>query len=92
MSSFFQPLRSGDELLSPVVQSIIASPELNFRVRNGIGCIPQDKSPDRNGRKQIHQRLKQNTFKKCDHRATLIRCGKMIIRVPNRVDKLVLLG
>ena len=41
-------LRSGDELLLPVVQTIIASRELNFRVRNGIGCIPADISPDRN--------------------------------------------
>lgn len=41
-------LRSGDELLSPVFQSIIASLGLNFRVRNGIGCGPEDESPDRN--------------------------------------------
>ena len=35
----------GSDLLSPVLQSIIGATALNFRVRNGIGCIHHAKPP-----------------------------------------------
>jgi len=45
-------LCSGDELLSPR-RSIIASRELNCRVRNETGCDPSDESPEHNMRLYI---------------------------------------
>lgn len=54
---------SGDELLSPR-RSIIASRELNCRVRNETGCDPSDESPEHNMRLYNNRKCPEKDIKK----------------------------